>query len=302
MQIVYIGLGKMGKNMALRLQEKGHEVFCYNRGEEGRLKARAEGLQVFDTLKDVLEKVTGAKFVFVMVSHQGVDEVLNELLPLLSKGDTVVDGGNCFYKDTLRRTIEIEKLGINFLDIGVSGGPGGARNGACLMIGGKKEIAEKYTALYDDLSAQIENKYAWKILGGNGAGHFAKMVHNGIEYGMMQSIAEGFNIIKNSDFKFNLREVAELYNSKSVIDSRLVAWLAAGFEKYGEELEGISGEVNASGEGEWTVNTAKEKKLPAPAIETSLYFRKMSKGNPTYLGKILSTMRNMFGGHEVKEL
>lgn len=297
MQIGYIGFGKMGLNMALRLKEKGHTVLGYNRSEDGREKARDAGVDVVDALSVLIEKLPKPRLIWIMVSHQGVDEVLNELLPLLSEGDTVIDGGNCFYKDTLRRTEEIEKRGINFLDIGVSGGPAGARNGACLMIGGKKEIAEKYVDLYKDLSAPD----AFKILGKNGAGHFAKMVHNGIEYGMMQSIGEGFAVLKKSDFNFDLKEVADLYNHQSVIESRLVKWLHDGFEKFGSELDGISGEVATSGEGEWTVNTAKELKIPSPAIDTSLYFRKMSKGNPTYIGKILSTMRTMFGGHDVME-
>lgn len=287
----------MGKGMALLMQEKGHEVFCFNRSEEGRVSGREAGLQVFDTLEEVFQKVETPRLVFVMVSHQGVDEVLNDIKPFLKEGDTVIDGGNCLYKDSIRRASEFRTLGINFLDIGVSGGPGGARSGACLMIGGEKQIFEKYESLFKDISSEG----AYKLLGTHGAGHFAKMVHNGIEYGMMQSIAEGFNIMKNSDFDYSLTDVADLYQKRSVVESRLVEWLRDGFKKYGEELEGISGEVSASGEGEWTVNTAKEKKLFVPAIETSLYFRKMSQGNPSYIGKLLSTMRTMFGGHDVKE-
>lgn len=287
----------MGKNMALRLAEKSHEVFCYNRGEEGRIKAREEGLNVFDTLKEVVEKVSAPRLVFVMVSHQGVDEVLSELLPLLKAGDIVIDGGNCFYKDTIRRSRELGDKGIRFLDAGVSGGPAGARNGACVMIGGDKSAFSEYENFFRDISAPDSYKY----LGTSGAGHFAKMVHNGIEYGMMQSIAEGFNILKNSDFNYSLTEVADLYQKRSVVESRLVEWLRDGFIKFGENLDGISGEVAASGEGEWTVNTAKEKGLHVPAIQTSLYFRSMSQDNPSYIGKLLSTMRTMFGGHEVKE-
>ena len=297
MKIIYIGLGKMGKGMALLMQEKGHEVFCFNRSEEGRAVGRKAGLKVFDTLEETFQKVEVPRLVFVMVSHQGVDEVLNDLKPFLKEGDTVIDGGNCFYKDSIRRASELRSVGVNFLDIGVSGGPGGARNGACLMIGGEKQIFEKYESLFKDVSSEG----AYKLLGSHGAGHFAKMVHNGIEYGMMQSIAEGFNIMKNSEFGYSLTQVADLYQKRSVVESRLVDWLRDGFKKYGEELEGISGEVSASGEGEWTVNTAKEKKLFVPAIETSLYFRKMSQDNPSYIGKLLSTMRTMFGGHDVKE-
>ena len=298
MQIGYIGLGKMGKGMAVLMQEKGHEVFCFNRSEEGKAAGREAGLTVFDTMKEMVDHLDNQKLVFIMVSHQGVDEVLNELIPLLKEGDTVIDGGNCFYKESVRRAVELRKHGINFLDIGVSGGPGGARQGACLMIGGEKAVFQKFESLFKDIAA---NGDAYKYLGSHGAGHFAKMVHNGIEYGMMQSIAEGFNILKKSDFGYSLTEVADLYQKRSVVESRLVEWLKQGFEKFGEELPGISGEVAASGEGEWTVNTAKEMDVPAPAIQTSLYFRSMSQGNPSYIGKLLSTMRTMFGGHDVKE-
>lgn len=297
MQIGYVGLGKMGMNMALRLKEKGHDVVCFNRSDEGKEKGRAEGLDVKDSLPDLVQGLEGPRTIWIMVSHQGVDEVIKELLPLLEKNDTIIDGGNCFYKDTVRRAGELEHKGINFIDIGVSGGPGGARSGACLMIGGKKDVVKKYEKLYEDLSAPD----AWKHFGDYGAGHFTKMVHNGIEYGMMQSIAEGFAILKKSDFNLDLKEVADLYNHKSVIESRLVGWLKDGIDKYSPELNGISGEVSASGEGEWTVKTAKEFNVPAPAIQTSLYFRQMSQDNPSYIGKLLSVMRNMFGGHDVKE-
>ncbi len=232
-----------------------------------------------------------------MVSHGGVDDVLKELVPFLKEGDTVIDGGNCFYKDTIRRAKDLKVVGINFLDIGVSGGPSGARSGACLMIGGEQKVFDRFESLFKDISAPN----AYTLLGQNGSGHFAKMIHNGIEYGMMQSIAEGFNILKNSEFNYSLTKVADLYQKKSVVESRLVQWLQDGFKQFGEELDGISGEVSASGEGEWTVNTAKEMNLPTPAIQTSLYFRSMSQGNPSYVGKLLSTMRTMFGGHDVKE-
>lgn len=288
----------MGKAMALLMQEKGHEVFCFNRSEDGRKTAREEGLKVFDSIEETIKQVEDPKLIFIMVSHSGVDEVIREITPLIKEGDTIIDGGNCFYKDSIRRAQELRKIGVNFLDIGVSGGPSGARNGACLMIGGDKSVFQKYENLFKDVSA---NSDAYKYLGSHGAGHFAKMIHNGIEYGMMQSIAEGFNILKNSDFDYSLKEVAELYQKRSVVESRLVEWLKDGFEKFGENLDGISGEVSASGEGEWTVNTAREKDLPVPAIQTSLYFRSMSQGNPSYVGKLLSTMRTMFGGHDVKE-
>jgi 6-phosphogluconate dehydrogenase len=297
MHIGYIGFGKMGLGQAIRMKEKGHEVIGFNRSVEGREKAREAGLLVKDSIKDMVDALPVPRTLWVMVSHQGVDEVVNELTPLLSKGDTIIDGGNCFYKDTIRRAKSLEEKGINFLDIGVSGGPHGARNGACLMIGGKKEVTEKYIHLYEDLSAP----HAWKILGESGAGHFTKMVHNGIEYGMMQAIGEGFEVLRKSPFHLSLGEVAELYNHKSVIESRLVGWLFDAYKKHGLELDGISGEVSHSGEGQWTVDTAKEFNVPTPNIEQSLEFRKKSKGNPSYTGKVVSALRNQFGGHKVKE-
>lgn len=298
MNILYIGLGKMGKGMALLMKEKGYNVFCFNRGEEGRKSGRDAGLTVFDNLEEAFKNIQVPRIVFLMVSHQGVDDVLQEIDQFLKPDDIVIDGGNCFYKDTKRRSENYLKKNIHFIDIGVSGGPSGARDGACLMIGGEKEVYLKLEPLFKDIS---NNGNAYMYLGNAGAGHFAKMVHNGIEYGMMQSIAEGFNLLKESEYNYSLSSVAELYQKRSVIESRLVGWLQEGFLKFGENLEGISGEVSASGEGEWTVNTAREKDLPVPAIQTSLYFRSMSQGNPSYLGKVLSTMRTMFGGHDVSE-
>lgn len=297
MHIGYIGLGKMGIGQALRMKEKGHEVVCFNRSIEGREKGRSEGLAVVDSLEALVEAIPLPRTIWVMVSHQGVDEVVGPLKSLLTTGDTVIDGGNCFYKDTIRRAKEFSEKGIYFLDIGVSGGPYGARHGACLMIGGQQEIAEKYIHLYEDLASP----HAWKILGENGAGHFTKMVHNGIEYGMMQAIGEGFEVLKKSDFNLSLGEVAELYNHKSVVESRLIGWLFDAYKKHGKELDGISGEVSHSGEGQWTVDIAKEFGVKVDNIEQSLNFRKESKGNPSYTGKVVSALRNQFGGHNVKE-
>jgi 6-phosphogluconate dehydrogenase len=299
MKIGYIGFGKMGLNQALRLKEQGIEIIGFNRSDEGKIKAREAGIEVKNSIKEMCEdlEVQLPKIVWIMVSHQGVDEVLNELYQNLNKGDIIIEGGNSFYKESIRRAKEAEGLGFEFLDAGVSGGPSGARNGACIMVGGKKEIFEKCEEIFKKASALK----AYKYFGKSGAGHFVKMVHNGIEYGMMQAIGEGFEVLKKSEFDLNLKEVSEIYQNKSVVESRLVGWLHDGFEKFGEELVGISGEVSHSGEGEWTVNTARELNVPVRVVEDSLEFRKNSKGNPSFTGKVLSTMRTMFGGHEVKE-
>ncbi len=293
MKIGYIGLGKMGLNMCLRLKEKGHEVSTYDAGEAARAAARAAGISVGDSYQELFSKLVGSRIVWVMVPNAAVDPVLEEITPLLSKGDIVIDGGNSFYKDSMRRAAEAARLGIHFLDIGVSGGPRGAREGACLMIGGEKEIFQKLEPLFRDLAAPD----AYQYLGKAGAGHFTKMIHNGIEYGMMQSLAEGFAILKKSEFNLDLEKVADLYNHQSVITSRLVGWLQDGFKKFGPNLAEISGTVSHTGEGEWTVNAGKELGIPTKVIEDSFQFRVDSAKNPSFTGKILSALRNQFGGH-----
>jgi 6-phosphogluconate dehydrogenase len=183
------------------------------------------------------------------------------------------------------------------MDVGVSGGPGGARNGACLMIGGMRSNYETHLDLFKSIAAPE----AYQFFEGAGAGHFVKMVHNGIEYGMMQAIAEGFTVIKDSEYDINLLEAATIYNKGSVIESRLIGWLKSGLEEYGMEMAGISGSVAHSGEGEWTVLTAKELDIDVPIIEGSLEYRKLSQTEPSFTGKIVSLLRNQFGGHNVTE-
>ncbi|MSU55657.1 MAG: decarboxylating 6-phosphogluconate dehydrogenase [Candidatus Taylorbacteria bacterium] len=294
MKLGYIGLGKMGKNMVLRMREKGVDVVAYNRSEAPRTEAKKVGIAVVDSIGALVGNLQKPRTVWVMVSNNGVDETLDELIKHLDRGDTVIDGGNSMYKDSVRRAVELEKKGIDFLDAGVSGGPKGARDGACIMVGGKKKVYEKYENLFEDLSASG----AFAYMGKSGAGHFVKMVHNGIEYGMMQAVAEGFAVMRASDFKLDLEKVANLYNHKSVVESRLVGWLSAGYEKYGTDLEEISGTVAHTGEGEWTVKAAKELGVAVPIIESSFKFRVMSEKNPSYAGKVLSTLRNQFGGHD----
>src|SRR3989338_3051938 len=297
MKIGYIGLGKMGSGMVLRLLEKGYEVVAFDPNAEAVKKISAGGAKGADSIAELVSLLPAPRTVWVMVPHQAVDGVLVEVASLLASGDTIIEGGNSPYKESIRRAKEIEAKDIGFLDAGVSGGPGGARNGACVMVGGRKELFDKYEKLFRDIS--VENGYGY--MGKSGAGHFVKMTHNGIEYGMMQAIAEGFEVMKKSDFALDLRRVADLYNHGSVVESHLVEWLKEGFEKYGENLDEISGKVSHSGEGLWTVEAAKELGVPAPIIEGALKFRVDSRQNPSYSGKVLSVMRNMFGGHEVKK-
>jgi 6-phosphogluconate dehydrogenase len=297
MKLGYIGLGKMGANMVERCLEKGYGVVAFDRNADAVKAARSKGAQIADSLTPLVASLPTPRLVWIMVPYQAVDAVLKELAPLLAKGDTVVDGGNSPYKESIRRSKELATKGIDFLDAGVSGGPAGARNGACIMVGGRKEVFQKFEALFRDLS--VPDGYGY--MGGPGAGHFVKMVHNGIEYGMMQALAEGFAVMKASDFGLELARITDVYNHKSVIESRLVGWLQSAFARYGEDLKGISGSAAQSGEGMWTVEAGKELGVPTPIIQGALEFRIQSQAHPSYTGRLVSAMRNQFGGHEVKE-
>lgn len=297
MKLGYIGLGKMGMAMVERLLEKNYEIVANNRSSQAVEEVKAKGAIPAFTVEEVVSNLESPRLIWLMVPHQAVDGVLEQLVPLLSEGDTVIDGGNSFFEESVRRHKELADKGIKFLDAGVSGGPGGARNGACVMVGGDKEIFAKFEQLFKDISLPDGYKY----MGKGGAGHFVKMVHNGIEYGMMQAIAEGFAVMKASEFNLNLEDVTDIYQHGSVIESRLVGWMQDGFKKYGQDLSEISGKVSHSGEGLWTVETAKKLNIPVPIIEGSLQFRVDSQGKPSFTGQLVSTMRNMFGGHSVKK-
>lgn len=298
MKIGYIGLGKMGKNMTLRLLEHGIEVVAYNRSSEPVEKVAQKGAIPAYSYEELFSQLpeTG-RVIWLMVPHTAVDDVLQDISTHLQEGDIVIDGGNSNYKESVRRGTALKEKGIHYVDVGVSGGPDGARNGACLMIGGEKDAYTKIEPVCQAAAAPQSYQY----LGRLGAGHFAKMVHNGIEYGMMQAIGEGMEIIKESEFDFDVEQVARIYNSHSVIESRLVGWLYEGYTKHGKNLEEISGEVSHSGEGQWTVETAKEMHINTPIIVGSLQFRKDSQGNPSYTGKVVSLLRTMFGGHDVSK-
>jgi len=315
MKLGYIGLGKMGFAMVERLLEKDYKIVATNRSNESVDKIAQKGAIPAYEISDLVKKLniettdenyqsSESKTIWLMVPWKAVDSILFDLSPLLKEGDTIIDGGNSPYIETVRRSKELSEKGINFIDVGVSGGPNGARNGACLMCGGRRSDFDKYESLFKDLS--LEDGYGY--MGLHGAGHFVKMVHNGIEYGMMQAIGEGFEVMKKSNedsekggFDLDLKEISRVYNKGSVIESSLVGWLRNAYQKNGEDLENISGEVSHSGEGQWTVDTANHLNVPVKIIEQSLQFRKDSKGNPSYTGKVVSALRNEFGGHDVTD-
>ncbi|MEK7561121.1 MAG: phosphogluconate dehydrogenase (NAD(+)-dependent, decarboxylating) [Patescibacteria group bacterium] len=296
MTIGFIGLGKMGMGIVERLCEKQHTVVAFDKNAEAMRNAAACGAQTPESFEALTEGLRPPRTIWLMLPHGVVDSALTELTPFVTPDDTIIDGGNSFYKDSMRRADELKKRGIHFLDAGVSGGPAGAKDGACVMIGGEREIFERLEDLFRDLAAPG----AYAYLGASGAGHFAKMIHNGMEYGIMQSIAEGFSILKNAPLDFNLMMVAALYNRRSVIESRLIGWLVDAYQEYGADLDPVSAGVEQSGEGLWTVETAKELGINAPVIAASVEFRSRSRDNPTYSGKILTALRNRFGGHDIK--
>ncbi|MEN6616872.1 MAG: phosphogluconate dehydrogenase (NAD(+)-dependent, decarboxylating) [Syntrophorhabdus sp.] len=295
LRLGYVGLGKMGSNMVERLLKKNYGIVAFDTNEKAMRSAADLGAETAGSLTLMVKSLAAPRLVWLMVPHEIVASVIKEMVPFLEPGDTIIDGGNSHYKDSLRRAKDLEKIGVNFIDAGVSGGPAGALEGACIMAGGKKEIFDRFEGLFRDLS--VPQGYAY--LGTNGAGHFVKMVHNGIEYGMMQALAEGFATMKAAPFDLDVTRIAELYNHGSVITSRLVGWLVSAFSEYGSQLDSISGSVAQSGEGEWTIQTASELNIETPVMKDAVEFRKRSQAHPTYTGQILSALRNQFGKHDV---
>lgn len=299
----------MGKNMVFHLLEQGIEVVAWNRSPEPRNDVKKAGAQTAESIEELISKLKAPRIIWIMVSAgETVDEIITQLIPKLSKGDLVIDGGNSFYKDTLRRNKILAKKGIHFMDIGTSGGPGGARSGACLMIGGSKEDFEKIKKLAKAAAAPG----AFQYLGPIGAGHFCKMVHNAIEYGMMESIGEGLSILKFSPFKYDFNKVLDIYMHRSVVESRLVNWAWDAF-KEDPNLSNISSSIGSGGSGkrvkgeaDWTVDIAKEWGIDTPAMKSAIKVRENSDKDPEkspegFRNKVISAMRGQFGQHDVKK-
>lgn len=293
--IGYVGLGKMGKNMVFRLLEKNIKVVAWNRSPEPVHEVKEVGAEPAADFVDLVNKLHSPRLVWVMLpAGEIANGAIAEIGRLLSPGDILIDGGNSNYKETLKNAELLKPLGIHFLDAGTSGGPAGARNGACVMVGGEVEIFNHLKWLWEAISAPG----AFDYFGKSGAGHFVKMVHNGIEYGMMQAIAEGFEVLAKSQFDLDLPKVTNIYSNGSVISSRLIDWLKSGFEKYGPDLTEISGSAQESGEGKWTAEAADELGVEAAVIKDALLAREKSRQNPNFQGKIIQTLRNQFGGHK----
>jgi len=295
MRIGLIGLGRMGYNLALNLKDKNHEVVVYNRTLDKVNEAEQNGLIGAYSIEELTKKLPKPRIIWIMVpAGDAVDQMLKSLLPYVEKNDIIIDGGNSHYKDTLRRFEELKEKGIRFVDVGTSGGINGARYGACMMVGCDEATFKIIEPFIKD--ACVENGYLHT--GPNGSGHYVKMIHNGIEYGMLQAIAEGFEILESSRFDLNLKEIARVWNHGSVIRGWLMELLEKAFEK-DPKLESIKGVIESSGEGLWTVQEALELGIPAHVITSSLFVRYRSFQDDTFSGKVIASLRNEFGGHKV---
>ncbi|WP_150267878.1 phosphogluconate dehydrogenase (NAD(+)-dependent, decarboxylating) [Paenibacillus tepidiphilus] len=296
MRVGLIGLGKMGYNLSLNLLEHGHDVVAYDVNSAAVEGIANEGAKGASSLEELVGKLEAPRVVWIMVPHQFVDSVIAELTPLLSRGDIVIEGGNSHYKESVRRHGELEQHGIYFLDAGTSGGMEGARHGACYMIGGDEEAWTIAEPLFRDTAVANGYLYAGK----SGSGHFLKMVHNGIEYGMMAAIGEGFEVLDKSGYDFDFEQVARVWNNGSVIRSWLMELTERAFAK-DAKLDEIRGVMHSSGEGRWTLETAFDLQAATPVIAMSLLMRYRSLEDDTFTGKVVAALRNEFGGHAVEK-
>jgi len=296
MKIGFIGLGKMGANMVQRILKNNHQVVVWNRSQGPVEKLASKGAIASTSIEDLVKKLPERKVVWLMVpSGKAVDDNLDILLGLLKKEDIIIDGGNSYWKDTRERGKKVAEKGIHYLDCGTSGGVWGLQNGYCLMYGGNKAATDFMEPIFKTLAP--ENGYVY--CGESGSGHFVKMVHNGIEYGMMQSFAEGFEIMEKSPFNINLTKVADAWQYGSVVRSWLLELAVRAF-KEDPKLEKLEDYVQDSGEGRWTVQTAMDLDVPAHVITASLFTRFQSRQNESFAMKVLAALRNQFGGHAVK--
>ena len=335
MQLGMIGLGRMGASMVVRLEKAGHNCIVYDMSAQAVAASVKQGATGAGSLEEFVQKLQKPRAVWLMVPAGVVDETLDKLLPLLEKDDIVIDGGNSYYHDDIRRAKELKEKGLHYVDAGTSGGVWGAERGYCLMIGGEEEVVKHLDPIFKSLApgiGDIERTPGREKLGGtaeqgylhcgpSGAGHFVKMVHNGIEYGMMAAYAEGLNILRNANvgknkaaidaettplrspefyqYDLNLADVAEVWRRGSVVASWLLDLTARALAG-SPTLEEYSGHVSDSGEGRWTIRAAIDEAVPAPVLSAALYARFSSRGEDEFADKVLSALRFQFGGHKEK--
>jgi 6-phosphogluconate dehydrogenase len=296
-----VGLGRMGASIARRLARNGHQVVAYNRTAERSIALAKEELNVsaVRSLREMAAQLEPLRIAWVMVpAGNPTEEMINALLDVFAEGDAIIDGGNSYYKDTVRRSEKVKSKGLQFVDVGTSGGVWGLAEGYSLMVGGDKEIVDRLSPIFETLAPAPDK--GWGHVGPSGSGHFVKMVHNGVEYGMMEAIAEGFDILRaKNEFNLNLHQIAEIWRYGSVVRSWLLDLTSAALTDP-QELSKIKGWVADSGEGRWTAEEAIDKAVPAPVITLSLQMRFLSREEESFAAKLLAAMRQEFGGHEVK--
>jgi 6-phosphogluconate dehydrogenase len=295
MKIGLIGTGKMGTPLALNAIDNGHEILAFARSNEKKSKLNEIGVDSVTSYETLCKSLAVPRKIWIMVpSGNAVDEVIVNLLPHLSAGDILIDAGNSNFNDTLRRSKYLHEQHIHFLDVGTSGGIEGARHGACLMIGGDERIFTLLEPFFRDIS--IDGGYGY--MGVSGSGHYVKMVHNAIEYGMMQSIGEGFDLLKHSEFKFDYENISRIWSNGSIIEGLLMRLTNEAFKK-DSSLENIEGKVNDSGEGRWAVEEALRLSAYTPVLSLSLLNRFKSRDNDNFSEKVISALRAEFGGHKI---
>jgi 6-phosphogluconate dehydrogenase len=297
MRIGMVGLGRMGGNMSIRLLRAGHEVVGYARSEESRERVAKQGANSAASLEELVAALEPPRAVWVMVpAGDPTESTVSRLGELLQPGDIVIDGGNSLFRDSVRRAADLDKVGLSFVDAGVSGGIWGLDEGYCLMLGGPTEAVDHLEPVLSSLAPEK----GWARVGPSGSGHFVKMVHNGIEYGLLQSFGEGFEILNASVYDLDLQEVAELWRHGSVVRSWLLDLLAVALAR-DPELAKVKDYVEDSGEGRWTVLSAIDEDVPAPVTALSLFARFASRQEESFSAKVIAALRREFGGHAVRE-
>jgi 6-phosphogluconate dehydrogenase len=298
MQLGFVGLGKMGANMVHRIhRDSDHECVAFDFNEEAVKEAEGHGASGASSLEEMVSKLEAPRLVWLMVPSGPITQgTIDQLVPLLEAGDTIVDGGNSNWHDDIARAVQLETHGLRYVDVGTSGGVWGLEVGYCMMVGGHPESVQQLSPILDVLAPPD----GWHHFGDAGAGHFVKMVHNGVEYGMMQAYAEGFELMHKSKYAIELKEVAALWNRGSVVRSWLCELAERAFDQEGNDLAGLRGYVDDSGEGRWMMADAIDHEVPTPALAASLYARFYSRAEGDYAARVLAALRNQFGGHVVQ--
>jgi 6-phosphogluconate dehydrogenase len=304
-QIGFVGLGRMGGNMVHRIKrDSDHDVVAFDFDEKAVQKAGKVGAVGAGSLRELVKKLEAPRIVWIMVpAGDPTQKTVDALAKVLEKGDTIVDGGNSRWTDDMARAASLRKLGINYVDVGVSGGVWGLEVGYCMMVGGPNRSIKQLKPFLDVLAPPTDDVHGpgWGHMGPTGSGHYVKMVHNGIEYGMMQAYAEGFALFDQCEFELDNAQIAHLWMKGSVVRSWLCELAANAFEQEGNDLAEIAPYVEDSGEGRWTVESAIDLRIATPVITTSLYERFSSRGQNAFAAKVNAALRNQFGGHAIKK-